>query len=77
LNGGMYPIVILNISVMRTVCLIVGVLRKEILGITFPGRKCIDGCFLQRTVLEHRVGVDPQTDRGLFCTGIHMLFIEI
>lgn len=58
-------------------CLIFGVLRKDILGITFPGRKCVDDCFLQRTILEHRVGMERQTDRGLLCTGIHVLFIKI
>jgi len=64
---------------MRAVCLNFGVLRKEILGITFPGPKYIDDCFLQRTVLEHRVGMERHTDRGqlLVCTGIHMLFINI
>jgi hypothetical protein len=64
---------------MRAVCLNFGVLRKEFLGITFPGRKYIDDCFLQSTVLEHRVGMERQTDRGqlLVCTRIHMLFIKI
>jgi len=66
----MYPIVILHIGVMRTVCLIFEVLRKEILGIAFTGRKYIDDCFPQRTVLEHRAGMERQTDRGLLCTGI-------
>lgn len=32
--------------------------------------------FLQRTVLEHRVGMERQTDRRQLCTGIHMLFIK-
>ena len=67
-------------SVFCVLCLIFGILRKEILGVSFPGYIYIYIYmifFLQRTVLEQRVGMDGQTDRGLLCTSIRTIFIKI